>query len=248
MSDRLGAHRAVVTGAAAGQGRAIANALAAEGCALILLDQDPSVRDLAAEIAEKRGVVVSAIVDDVAEPSTWERVSKELDRIAASRTILINNAGVYRRGEVDELPIADADLLYRVNQRAVLVSTAALLPLLREGRGGAVVNISSTAGITGEPFISAYSGTKWAVRGITRSLAAELGPLGIRVNAIVPGLIDTAMAAANGAEVNEAIVARTFVGRIGRPDEVAAAVLLLVGEEASYITGAEIVIDGGLSV
>jgi 3alpha(or 20beta)-hydroxysteroid dehydrogenase len=162
--------------------------------------------------------------------------------------ILVNNAGVYKRGGVDKMSLADIDLMYRTNQRAILLSVKTLYDELARNEGGCVINISSTAGITGDPLITAYSGTKWAVRGLTRSLAAELGPLGIRVNAIIPGLFDTAMADANGNEVNEAILARTSLARIGEPKEITPAVLLAASDEASYMTGAELVVDGGLSI
>ena len=246
----FGGQTIVVTGAAAGNGRAIADAFVQAGGTVVAVDVsdrlDRTVAELAAT-AQGPGAI-EAVRGDVGDPELWSRVVRAVDEHGPRRTVLVNNAGVYRRGAVDELSLDDLDLLYRVNQRAPLLSAGALRAQLALHGGGAIVNVSSTAGITGDPFISAYSGTKWAVRGITRSLAAELGPHGIRVNAVIPGLFDTAMAAANGPEVNAAILDRTFLGRIGQPPEIAPAVLFLASTESGYVTGAELVVDAGLSV
>lgn len=238
----------VVSGAAGGQGRAMAEAFAEEGAVLVLVDVTDKISTVATEIATSFMSEVRSVVGDVGEEATWRTVKEALGEYPDKTTVLVNNAGIYKRCAVEELSLEDVDLLYRTNQRAILASVQILHDELLRNKGGRVVNISSTAGITGDPIITAYSGTKWAVRGLTRSLAAELGPKGIRVNAVVPGLFDTAMAAANGNEVNNAILARTFLGRIGQPDEITPAVLLVASDEASYMTGAELVVDGGLSV
>ena len=236
---------AVVTGAAGGLGLATARAFHDAGYTVILVDLDPEVNDAAASIGEG----VFAVVADIAETSGWADIMEKVAAVGDSIDVLVNNAGVYRRGPVATMSEDDIDLLYRVNQRAVILGVRAALPfLLRSSSNPAIVNVSSSAGITGEPEIAAYTGTKWAVRGLTKSLAAELAPQGIRVNCVIPGLTDTAMAQANGEGVNQQIIARTYLHRIGEPDEVASATVFLASAGASYITGAEIVVDGGLSV
>jgi 3alpha(or 20beta)-hydroxysteroid dehydrogenase len=132
-----------------------------------------------------------------------------------------------------------------VNQLGVFLGMRAAVPALRARGGGAIVNISSIAGLRGFPGAVAYVGTKWAVRGMTKTAAVELAPDRIRVNSVHPGLIDTPMIAANTPEVNAGVVAATPLKRAGSPEEVARLVLFLASEEASYITGAEVAVDGG---
>jgi 3alpha(or 20beta)-hydroxysteroid dehydrogenase len=234
----------LVTGAAGGQGLATAKAFHRADCAVALVDLDPRVL----EGASSMGDGASAVVADVAESTGWETIMDHIEENLGGLDVLVNNAGIYRRGTVETMQLEDIDLLYRVNQRATILGVKAALPYLKRSPAGAIVNISSSAGITGDPEIVAYTGTKWAVRGITKSLAAELAPQKIRVNCVIPGLIDTAMATANGDTVNDQIIGRTFLHRIGEPDEVASATVFLASDGASYITGAEIVVDGGLSV
>ncbi|MFA3843374.1 SDR family NAD(P)-dependent oxidoreductase [Streptomyces aureus] len=235
---------AMVTGAAGGQGAATAQGLVAAGATVTLLDLDERVR----ETAEQLGRAAGAVVGDVGDPAVWAEAVTVGRAAAGCIDILVNNAGIYRRGPIEEMALEEIDLIYRVNQLAPMLGARAVLPSMRAAGNGSIINVSSTAGITGDAYIAAYTATKWALRGLTRSLANELAASGIRVNCVIPGLIDTAMAAANGAATNESILARTFLKRMGRSDEVAPATLFLASDHASYITGIEIVVDGGLSV
>ncbi|MFE4950175.1 SDR family NAD(P)-dependent oxidoreductase [Leifsonia sp. NPDC056665] len=235
---------AIVTGAATGQGLATARALHTAGYHVVLVDITTDVETSASSVGEH----ATGIQADISDEAGWVSVLRHIADTSGKLDLLVNNAGIYRRGAVESMPLDDVDLLYRVNQRAVILGVRASLQYLVRSPGSSIVNISSTAGITGDAEIVAYSGTKWAVRGITKSLAAELAPRGIRVNCVIPGLVATAMADANGDAVNDNIIDRTFLHRIGEPDEVASATLFLASSGASYITGAEIVVDGGLSV
>ncbi|MFE5123624.1 SDR family NAD(P)-dependent oxidoreductase [Streptomyces sp. NPDC056669] len=231
---------AVVTGAASGQGRLTARALAGQGARVVLVDRDEHVYE-AAELCDG-----TAIVGDVSDPRMWDRFVQDTTRNLGEITALVNNAGVFRVGDIATTDPRELDLLYRVNQLAPMLAARAVVPSMRRARRGSIVNISSTAGLCGRAGAVAYTATKWAVRGLSRALAAELAP-DIRVNTVLPGLIDTPMAAANGIEVNTGIVANTPLGRIGAPAEVVPATLFLLSDHASFLTGTEIVVDGGLS-
>jgi 3alpha(or 20beta)-hydroxysteroid dehydrogenase len=244
MSAHTNQRTVIVTGAAGSLGKATATVFHKEGAHVLLVDQNPAVL----QAAEDLGGTATALVADVASEEGWQAV---IDAVSASSKrvdVLVNVAAIYRRGTIASTPASEIDLLYRVNQRAPLLGVRAALPYLKEAKGASIVNVASTAGITGDPEIVAYTATKWAVRGMSKSMAAELAPLDIRVNSVIPGLFDSAMAQANGEDVNRSILARTFLKRLGTPEEVAAAILFLSSEGASYITGAEIVVDGGLSV
>ncbi|MFE4834521.1 SDR family NAD(P)-dependent oxidoreductase [Arthrobacter sp. NPDC056691] len=244
MSTNKDQRTVIVTGAAGSLGKATVAAFHKEGAHIFLVDLNPAVLS----VAEDLGDNATAVVADVASEAGWQAV---IDAVTASGNkvhVLVNVAAVYRRGSITLTPASDIDLHYQVNQRAPLLGVRAAVPYLKEAEGASIVNVASTAGLTGDPDIVAYSATKWAVRGMSKSLAAELAPSGIRVNSVIPGLFDSAMAQANGEDVNRSILARTFLKRLGTPEEVAAAILFLSSDAASYITGAEIVVDGGLSV
>jgi 3alpha(or 20beta)-hydroxysteroid dehydrogenase len=158
---------------------------------------------------------------------------------------LVNNAGVHHiRPLLDERP-QDAERMWRVNALGPLLGIQAVAPVMRDGGGGSIVNVSSFAGTRGVAGHAAYGASKWALRGISRTAAAELGPLGIRVNTVLPGPIDTPMLPVPEHE-KPTRFARFPLGRAGTPREVAEAVDFLLSEAASYITAAELAVDGGL--
>ena len=234
---------AIVTGAAGGQGLATAKLFARAGAAVVLTDVDARVIERAREIGGRS----FGVVHDVGDEGSWQQIASEALSETGRIDILINNAGLYLRSPLTSCSMADVEKLYRVNQLGPLLGIKAVATTM-EKQGGSIVNVSSTAGLGGNPDIVPYSMTKWALRGLTKGAAAELAVKGIRVNCVFPGLIQSAMADANGEEVNRNIIAATFLKRIGEADEVAAASLFLASEASSYITGAEIVVDGGLSV
>jgi len=227
----------LVTGAGRGQGAETARLFAARGAMVWVTDRDV---EMAAEVADAIGPRAVPRRLNVADPDSWDELVAELTELG----VLVNNAAVYRRLGVAEQHIDDLEAIAAVNQIGPQLGVRACLTLLTASRGN-VVNISSTAALGGAPRASAYTSTKWAIRGITRSLARELAPLGIRVNCVVPGLIDTGMAAINGPELNAEYVAAIPLGRMGSTREVAVATAFLASAEASYITGAEVVVDGG---
>ena len=233
---------AVITGAARGQGAAEVALFVAEGCRVAATDIDE-----AALRAQPAHDALLLCRHDVGRAEDWaEVVAATLARFGRI-DILINNAATFVPRTFQETTRADLDHHYAINQVGVFLGMQAVTPPMIAAGRGAIVNISSVAGLRGSAGAFAYAATKWAVRGMTRSAARDLAATGVRVNAILPGLIDTAMMRRNPPERNAAQIAAIPLGRPGHAQEVASAALYLASDAAAYITGAEIVVDGGQS-
>jgi len=231
---------ALVTGAAGGQGWAIAKKLRAVGYSVAACDRRAD--EVVAVVRELADEQVIAVELDVTSPEQWDAtVATVVDRFGLLST-LVNNAGVLHRASLaDETP-EDFESSWRVNCLGAFLGLRASLDQLRAAEHAAVVNICSTGAIRPFPQHCAYGSAKWALRGLTQAAAAELGSSGIRVNAVFPGPIATSMLD----EATQTRLAETAMfGRIGQPAEIADAVAFLVSEEASFITGSELVVDGG---
>ncbi|MDT5257484.1 MAG: 3alpha(or 20beta)-hydroxysteroid dehydrogenase [Mycobacterium sp.] len=236
MSQRV----ALVTGAAGGQGWATAKRLRADGYSVAACDLRAD--ELAAAVGELADDEVIGIQLDVTSPAQWDTaVHTAVDRFG-SLTTLINNAGVLHRASLADETAAAFENAWRVNCLGAFLGIQATLPQLRAAGHAAIVNICSTGAIRPFPLHSAYGSSKWALRGLTQTAAAELAPLGIRVNAVFPGPVATSM-------LDDAtqlrLAASSAFGRIGQPGEIADAVAFLVSDAASFITGSELVVDGG---
>lgn len=231
---------AVVTGAARGQGRAIVERLRADGFRVAAADI--SAPELIAAVDAMHDDAVIAVALDVTSASQWgEAVATVVDRFGAL-SVLVNNAGVLHRAAIDEESVEGFETAWRVNCLGAFLGIRAALDQLRTAKDAAIVNTCSTGAIRAFPRHAAYGSSKWALRGLTQTAAAELAASGIRVNAVFPGPIATPMLD----DVTQArLVATSVSGRIGQPTEVADAVAFLVSEKASFITGAELVVDGG---
>jgi 3alpha(or 20beta)-hydroxysteroid dehydrogenase len=235
---------AIITGASRGQGLAEAIMFAKEGAKVVLTDV---IDDGAAE-AEKIGDQAFFMKQDVADEAQWDAVTKAtLDRFGRI-DILVNNAGVYKPGAVQDTTSDAIDWHYRINQLSVFLGMKAVIEPMKSAGGGAIVNIASGAALRGVPAMFAYAGSKWAVRGMSRCAAVDLAPLGIRVNTIFPGLIDTPMLDCNPPEQMEAMRRMVPMDRLGTTDEIAATALFLASDGASYISGAEITVCGAINV
>ncbi len=231
---------ALVTGGARGQGAAIVKRLHKDGFRVAACDL--LADDLRAMVEALGDSAVIAIPLDVAAADQWAAaVETTVERFGALTT-LVNNAGVLHRASLaDETP-EGFEGSWRVNCLGPFLGIRAALPHLREAEGAAIVNTCSTGAIRPFPNHAAYGSSKWALRGLTQVAAAELAPSGIRVNAVFPGPIETPMLD----EATQARLAeRSVLGRLGKPTEIADAVSFLVSEQASFITGSELVVDGG---
>jgi 3alpha(or 20beta)-hydroxysteroid dehydrogenase len=224
---------ALVTGAARGQGWAIAQRLLADGFSVAACDIDP---------IEDSGDSLLPITLDVTSESAWQlAVAATVDRFG-SLTTLINNAGMLHRASIAEESPEGFEKSWRVNCLGAFLGIQASLPQLRAAEGAAIVNTCSTGAVRPFPNHIAYGSAKWALRGLTQAAAGELATSGIRVNAVFPGPIATPML---DDETQTRLAASAPFGRIGQPSEVADAVAFLVSDQASFITGSELVIDGG---
>jgi 3alpha(or 20beta)-hydroxysteroid dehydrogenase len=195
--------------------------------------------------AEAALFVEHGVRHDVSNESSWSVVRRQaLDRFKRVDA-LINNAGVYQPAKLLDTDMAVWDQHYRVNQLGVFLGMRTMAEAMTGG-SGTIVNVSSNAGLNNVPGIFAYASSKWAVRGMTKLAASELAPLGIRVNSIHPGLIDTTMLWKNSPESMKTYEDMIPMGRLGEAEEVARLALFLASEASSYLTGAEVTVDGGI--
>jgi len=231
---------AIITGAAQGMGAEHARVFVAEGARVVLTDlQEETGKALAAEL----GANALFVRHDVSRAEDWDAV------IAATRTafgpanVLINNAAMYFICPVDEADPERVRKLLDVNIFGSWLGISKLAPVMREAGGGSIINLSSLAGMRGIPWHGIYGTSKWAIRGLTKTAAYDLGPSGIRVNAILPGAIEeTGMA---GGPLDESQLAAIPLRRTGRKSEVSQLAVFLASDESAYITGGDHVIDGG---
>jgi 3alpha(or 20beta)-hydroxysteroid dehydrogenase len=236
---------AIVTGAARGQGAAAARLFVDEGARVVVADV---ADDAGKACAESLGPSAYYRHLDVSSEDDWTSVLDEAVATFGAVNVLVNNAGVLHFSSVEETKLADYERVVRINQFGCFLGMRAVIPAMTAAGGGSIVNISSVEGLAGMPYTVAYAASKFAIRGMSKVAALELGDRGIRVNSVHPGMIDTKMVqdAIGGHEVDLTPVTRKLaLKRVGRPDEIAQLVLFLACELSSYCTGAEFVADGG---
>ena len=247
----------IVTGAAAGIGRATARRFAREGAAVAAWDvADVAAGDLAQELRAAGGEGWFSHVD-VSEPREVEVAVEEVVARRGRIDVLVNNAGILRDAQLvkwkdgavaSTMSEAQFDEVIDVNLRAPFLCARAVVPHMIRAGGGAIINASSVVALYGNFGQTNYVASKSGIVGMTRVWARELGRYNVRVNAIAPGFIDTAMARSTPPGVLDAMVSRTPLGRVGRPEELAEAFVWLASDAASFVTGAVLSVDGGLVV
>ena len=243
---RLDGSTALVTGASRGIGAAVARALDRAGARVALTARTRSALDAVAETLTNEPVVVEADLSEATAPSA---VAAAAVAALGGVDILVNNAAVAVRAPAAALDAGTVDRLYAVNVRAPLLLVAALVPGMVERGRGSIVNLSSVSGVVGTPQRAAYAATKGAIDAATRSLAIELGPAGIRVNAVAPGVVDTDLWARNKAVpgVVERVEQQTPLRRWASPEDVADVVVFLASDAARFVTGETVCADGGMA-
>ncbi len=246
---RLEGKVVLITGAARGQGAAEARLFAREGAKVVLADVlDPDGMAVAAEIAESGGEALYVHLD-VSVEDQWRQAMETVVSTYGKLDVLVNNAAIWRGGHVADTTSEQWDQVLDINAKGVFLGTKLAIGEMRKAGGGSIINISSTAGLVGSRTSSAYSASKGAVRLFTKSTAVQYGAEGIRANSIHPGPIDTAMGDQvwPDADSREEAIERTVLKRIGTPEDIANGALFLASDESSFMTGTELVIDGGIT-
>ena len=242
MAGRLDGKVALITGGARGQGAAEAALFAQEGAAVVITD-----------VLDDEGRATAAAIDgcrylhqDVRDEDRWAAVVADIVAQEGSLTVLINNAGIFPVQSLMGTSLEDYRRVIDINQLGVFLGMRAVVPAMRAAGGGSIINISSVAGMLATPNSFGYGASKWAVRGMTKSAARDLGPDNIRVNSIHPGIIETPMIH-NLPEYDadpQSIISRIPLGRAGEPEDIARLALFLASDDSSYVSAGEYLIDG----
>jgi 3alpha(or 20beta)-hydroxysteroid dehydrogenase len=240
---RLSGKVALITGGAQGQGAAASRRFVEEGAQVVIGDiADEAGKPLAEELGESAHYVHL----DVSDEHSWRAAVDEAVATFGTIDVLINNAGILMFANLTEMPVEDLDRLFRVNVFGCFLGMKTVAPVMIERGGGSIVNSSSVEGLAGMSSLVGYTGSKFAVRGMTKAAAMELGPKGIRVNSVHPGMVDTGMTRQYaGEEGMKWAASRVALKRVGQPEDIAQMYVFLASDESSFSTGAEFVADGG---
>lgn len=240
-----------VTGAGTGIGLAAALAFGREGAKVAIVDHNPELGEAAVREVEQCNCEVQFIQADVSDRQDVDRVIATIRSTWGRLDVLVNNAGIYTQGDVIQTSPQDWDRILAVNLTGAYLCTRAAVPLMLEGEGGVIVNVASEAGLIGIAGQVAYNTSKAGLIGLTRSCAVDLAARGIRVNAVCPGTTETPLVQAALQRAADPVSARQKLesfrplNRLGRPEEIASAILYMASDEAGYATGSILSIDGG---
>jgi 3alpha(or 20beta)-hydroxysteroid dehydrogenase len=244
LTDQLTGKVAIITGAARGQGEAEARLFAARGAKVVITDL---LEEEGEKVAAELGDAAVFVRHDVSSAEDWARVVATALDAFGRIDVLVNNAAIYWTKAFQDETLEGLDKIFKVNFQGVFLGMQAVLPTMKAQRAGSIVNISSQSGLEGLPSHSAYGATKWAVRGLSKTVSLEVGEYGVRINSVYPGVIDTPMIAKVGVERGEGKFPAVPLRRVAAPEEVAETVAFLASDAASYMTGAELVVDAGMT-
>lgn len=247
IGNRVADKVAIVTGSANGLGRSHVLRLAREGAKVLATDVDMTGLSETVAMAKSAGGTVVGLEQDVTSGPRWTEIVAEAEKQFGRLDILVNNAGILILKPVESTTDEEWDLVQAINSKGVFLGVRAAVPAMQRAGGGSIVNISSIYGVVGAPSAAAYEASKGAVRLLTKASAVDLAKYGIRVNSVHPGVIETPMTTGLLAdpETAKAVLATTILERPGKPEEVSNVVLFLASDEASFVTGAEYLVDGG---
>ncbi|MFN5602727.1 MAG: SDR family NAD(P)-dependent oxidoreductase [Acidimicrobiaceae bacterium] len=248
--SRLDGKVALITGGARGMGASEAQLFIDEGARVVITDILDDDGKKTAERLSPDGSRCLFLHHDVTNEADWDAVLKETLSAFGQIDVLVNNAGIFERGTVLDTTLAMFEKTMDINVTGVFLGMKTVAPHMVQRKSGSIVNISSVAGLNGTPGFLAYGASKWAVRGMTKGVAKELAPFGVRVNSIHPGIIDTPMLQtfeAAGEGVREAVRMRIPLGYEAEPIHVARLALYLGSDDSAYSTGSEFIVDGGWS-
>lgn len=242
---RLDGKIAIITGGSRGMGKATVELFAHEGAKVFIAD----VLDKeGASLAKELGDAVSYHHLDVSNEEAWDELVKSISEQYGHIDILVNNAAVVSYGLIEETKSDDFRNLLDINLMGPYLGMKTVMPIMKKNRKGSIINVSSVDGLRGSCNMGAYNASKWGLRGYTKCVALEAGPFGIRVNSIHPGTVDTPMFNPKGAppeDLNKRLFSGIALSRVGQPNEIAKVNLFLASDDASYVNGAEIAVDGG---
>lgn len=243
---RVSGKVAIVTGGARGMGESHARRLVEEGAKVVLTDV---LVDEGEAVARELGCNAHFMRHDVTSEAQWKQIISDSENIFGPVSILVNNAGIASWGPLETLEETDFRDVIDINLVSVFLGMKSVVPSMKNAGGGSIINISSVSGIVGTPLTLAYTASKFAVRGMTKTAAIELASYSIRVNSIHPGFIRTPMAVPTpeSEELLAGVIDATPAHRMGEPEEVSNIVVMLASDETQFSTGAEFVVDGGLS-
>lgn len=240
---RLSGKVAIVTGGANGQGAAIARGFVAEGAKVVIADIATEPGEL---LAKELGDSAVFHRLDVTDEQGWQATVAEARERFGPVNVLVNNAGILMFSELTQTALEDYERVIRINQIGTFLGMKSVVASMEEAGGGSIVNSSSIEGLGGMPLLVAYSASKFAIRGMTKAVAMELGPKGIRVNSVHPGMIDTGMTRVHGGDAAmEWGGQKVALKRVGRPEDVVGVYTFLASDESAYCTGGEYAVDGG---